>query len=267
MLDLDTWLPQAKTLALGQSRRFGHVCGPGRVLKADHKDEGYSAWCHRCNDKGWHPHPQPSLAERIARLNAKKEADAKTEADFRPPMPAAWDASLWPLHARVWLYKAGLGNAAIKAAGIYYCERLDRVVLPVIANDSLAYWQARGFDPDRAKYINPAVDKTKLIARYGSSGPLVITEDMLSAIRCGEVARGWSILGTNLSDHQAAAIREARGTHDVCIWLDPDKAGRMARSKVRNALALVGVEARIIRTDKDPKLYSREEIRRYIYEE
>jgi hypothetical protein len=167
----------------------------------------------------------------------------------------------------VWLYKAGLGNEAIKAAGIYYCPRLDRVVLPVVSDDRLVYWQARGFDPERPKYINPAIDKANLTARYGEGGPLVLVEDILSAIRVGEVARGWSLLGTNISDSTAARVKAARGVDNVLIWLDPDGAGRKARGRLRNALCLVGITPRIIRTDLDPKLYSREEIRRIVFEE
>lgn len=265
MLDADTWLPQAQELALGQSRRTNHVCGPGRTLRVDHKDEGWGAWCWRCNDKGWHPKPQPSLAERLARLKEKRDTDTAAESDPRPPMPAIWSPVDWPLQARVWLYRAGLSNDAIRSAGIYYTPRLDRVVLPIIVGDKLAYWQARGFDPERPKYLNPKVDKDGLAARYGSQGPVVLTEDILSAIRVGEVAEGWSILGTSLSDTLAVQLRELN--RPVAIWLDPDAAGRKARAKTLRALSLVGIEPRIIRTDKDPKLYSREEIRRTIHEE
>lgn len=266
MLDPATWLHHAQTLSLGQSRRFEHECGPGRTLKADHKADGYSAWCWRCNDKGWHPHPQPSLAERIARLKEKQTKDAAAEADFRPPMPATWDASEWPLYARVWLYKAGLSNSDIRGAGIYYCPRLDRVVLPVIQDDKLAYWQARGFDPERPKYINPSVDKSGLMARYGCDGPIVLTEDILSAIRVGQVARGWSLLGTALTDANTTRVAKA-ATGGVAIWMDGDRAGAKARGRIIRQLGLFGIEPRLIRTDKDPKLFSREEIRRFIYEE
>jgi hypothetical protein len=262
MLDPAGWLAQAQTLALGQSRRFDHDCGAGRTLKCDHKDDGWSAWCWRCNDKGWHPKPQPSLAERLARLKEKRDTDTKAQADPRPPMPASWDPSEWPLYARVWLYRAALCNDTIRGHGIYYCPRLDRVVLPVVAGGKLVYWQARGFDADRPKYINPEIDKAALAACYGSTGPIVLVEDILSAIRIGEVAEGWSILGTTLSDPLATRLRATGRT--VALWFDGDAAGRKARARIKRTLSLVGVEPRIIRTDQDPKLYSTEEISRYI---
>jgi DNA primase len=53
----------------------------------------------------------------------------------------------------------------------------------------------------------------------------------------------------------------------VALWFDPDAAGRKARRSCLRSLGLLGITPRIIRTEKDPKLYSREEIRRIVYEE
>lgn len=267
MLEPETWLAQARELALGQSAKADHVCGPGRTMRVAHEINGYRAWCFRCQEPGWHPHPQPSLAERLARLKEKDEIERAVIADTRPPMPADFQPTNWPVHARVWLYRAGLGDREIGQAGIYYCARLDRVVLPVVHGDKLAYWQARGFDRDRPKYLNPPTDKSNLVARYGDRGKVILVEDILSAIKVGLVARGWAILGTTISTTTAAAVAAASEGVGVGLWFDPDKAGRAARTTIRRSLSLLGVEARIIRTDKDPKFYSREDIKRIIYEE
>lgn len=266
-LEPETWLPKARELALGQHRKVDHVCGGGRTLRVAHEPDGYRAWCFRCNDSGWHPHPTPSLAERLARLKEKDEQERAVEADRRPPMPASFDVGEWPLEARVWLYRAGLCNDAIRRHGIYYCPKLDRVVLPVVHGDKLAYWQARGFDRDRPKYLNPPIDRTNLTADYGRQGPVVLCEDILSAIRLGEVARGWCILGTSFGDLTATRVAEAAKRDGCCLWFDPDSAGRKATAKALARLRLLGLEPRIIRSDKDPKFYSADELRRYIYTE
>jgi hypothetical protein len=263
MLDPATFLSEAQALPLGGRRRVDHICGGGRTMIINHKPDGWSAYCWRCSDKGWVPAPTPSLEERIARLKAKETIDAAAEADPRPPLPANFDPSTWPLYARVWLYKAGLTNDRIRDVGAYYHERLDRVVLPVVEAGRLAYWQARGFDKDRPKYINPPIDKTGLFARYGSSGPIVLTEDILSAYRVGAVARGYAIMGTALSDRQVSQLLTANSS--IAAWFDPDGPGRRASAKVRKALALAGVACRDVRGDRDPKLYSEEEIRTHIY--
>jgi hypothetical protein len=261
MLDTQSWLTAAQALTQGQRSRVPHDCGSGKVLLIENKPEGWSAWCHRCSDKGWHPKPQPSLQERLARLQTATTADAKAAADVRPPMPAEFDPSLWPIAARVWLYKAGLSNDRIQALGFYWNPDMRRVVMPVLCDRGrLVYWQARGFD-DRPKYINPEVDKP--LYKQGSGLLLVLTEDMLSAARVGEVTAAWSILGTSADDGFLTDI-VATGL-PVRVWLDPDKAGLKGRRKLVTKLRAYGVDAVSIKTAKDPKFYSNEEIRKFLW--
>ncbi len=266
MLDPATWLEQAQELTLGQRRRVPHECGEGKVMLVDHKEQGYSAWCHRCNDKGWHPHPRPSLAERVERLRAGKAEDDAIAADPRPPMPANFDPTTWPLHARVWLYKAGISNDIIVQQGFYYAPRHDRVVLPVLHEGSVVYWQARGFDKGRAKYINPPVDRSTVTPHYTMGDkdalPIVLTEDILSAVRVGMVTASYSLLGTSPS-YQLLLLVAASNRRCV-VWLDPDAAGRKGATKTSKALRNLGVDTRVLHTEKDPKFYSNEEIRTFL---
>lgn len=263
MLELQSWLPQAQELVPEQGQRCvtEHDCGPGKKLIVENKPEGYSAWCHRCSDKGWFPHHRPSLAERIARLRKQEAAEQAAEASAAPPTPGLFDPSLWPLHARVWLYKAGFSNDSIKdTLGAYYHERLDRVVLPVIRDGKCIYWQARGFDPDRPKYLNPPIDKP--LAFFGE-GRLVLTEDILSAARVGAVERGCAILGTSLDDGAVSHIAQCGG-QAVALWFDGDVAGRKARGTIQRSLRQLGVDVTIIRTSLDPKYYTNQQIKEFI---
>lgn len=257
-LDPATWLHIAQELPLGGRRRADHDCGNGRTMVVKHGDKGWDAYCWRCSDTGFIPLPRPSMAERLARLTAVRQAEQEAQADTRPPKPMSFDPGDWPLHARVWLYQAGLSNARIKEVGIYYCQRLDRVVLPVILEGRVIYWQARGFDPNRPKYLNPPVDKTAFFAKCGETGPVVLTEDILSAVRVGEAAQGWSIMGTSLS---LAQLNQLQGVGPVIVWLDPDAAGRKGKTRVLQALRRAGIPCAAIKTELDPKLYPRDYIR------
>ena len=267
MLDPASWLHLAKETNLGGRRRVDHDCGSGRTMIVAHTERGYNAYCWRCSDDGFQAHPQPSMAERLVRLKAVQTAEAAVEADVRPPMPANFDPSTWPLEARVWLYKAGFTNDTIRANGFYYCERINRVVLPVVAGNRVVYWQARGFDKCLPKYLNPPVDRTKLAPLFGgprstSQRLLVLTEDILSAVRVGEAAQSRSLLGTALSDRVLIMVRE----HDcpVVVWLDPDGPGRRASAKIVRKLLNYGIQARAIHTPLDPKCYSNEEIAKFL---
>jgi DNA primase len=164
--------------------------------------------------------------------------------------------------AAVWLYKASIGKPEIAEIGAYWHEPTARVVVPVIEGEEIVYWQAR--DPwwvrssKRPKYLNPPTDKQHLAAKYGRGDPLVLTEDVLSAFRVGQVTEAWSLLGTNLTDPVLIRIIDRGGK--VRVWLDPDAAGRKASRRIINRLTACGVDAEAIHTQRDPKLYSRRDI-------
>jgi len=262
MLDPASWLPQAEALRPGERRRTEHDCGEGRTLIIEHTDEALRAYCFRCNDTGYKPHPAPSLEQRLARLQAVRDAESLVSEASALPGPKTPDPRDWPLPARAWLYKAGFSNDRIAELGFYYHAPTERVVLPVFMHGRLVYWQARGFRPDRPKYINPKVDKSKLLGLFGSGDLLVLTEDILSAARIGEIACGAAILGTDFSEAQAVYIAGHAGR--VLVWLDPDAAGRKATGRVLRTLAMLGVKASPIESERDPKLYSKKEIATFL---
>jgi DNA primase len=202
----------------------------------------------------------------LARLTAVRAVEAEASRSVALPTPVEPDAAQWPREARLWLYKIGMSNDDIREAGFYWCNRLARVVLPVLDGMGRAiYWQARNLTPKdgRPKYLNPLVDKSAFFARYGEGKEIVITEDILSAWKVGRCTAAWSILGTSLSQSQCLSVM--RHGLPVYIWLDPDAAGIRAASKIFKQLNAYGVDARVIRSDTDPKLLTREDIRRKLY--
>ncbi len=254
MLDPKSWRHHTEHLGFGRKLRTDHDCGAGRTLLVSHKQDGYSAWCFRCNEAGFIPHPTPTLAERLARLTQVRDAENEATASPALPLPRVDDPQQWPLHARVWLYKAGLSNDDIAALGAYYNPRLDRVVLPVLRDGEVVYWQARGFNPQRAKYINPPVDRATLCAKYPGRlhrSVLVLTEDILSAYRVARLTTAWSIMGTEL--HDAVALDAVQQGVPIVVMLDPDKAGAKGNSNAARKLLNMGGLVSIARPERDPK--------------
>lgn len=261
----ESWLPQAESLPLGGKGRFPHDCGPGHTLICNHKPDGWSGYCFRCDDKDFKPKPLPSLHERLAQRDAVAQAEAALERSPVPPMPCNFDQASWPLEARVWLYKAALMTEDITALGIYYHEETKRVVLPVLDNGDLIYWQARRiFDDKGAKYINPVVPRGSVVPRFGNGPVIVLTEDILSAVRCGMAAEAWSLMGVKLCPEVLSKIM-ADG-RPVLVWLDPDPAGWDGAAKVSRTLSLAGVKHAVVNSPKDPKLHSRAEVAQFIKE-
>lgn len=255
------WLAEAQALEEGRSRKVPHDCGDSPAMIVSHRADGWGAVCFRCDFKAWRPRPAESLSERLARLAQGRRQEAFAERSLALPGPSVHDPQDWPLAARVWLYKAGFSNQDIAVLGVYWCPRIERVVLPVRdAAGALIYWQARTLDPtnDR-KYINPSVDKSRLLAKHGRGGLVVLTEDLLSAYKVSRAGvQGWALMGTKLNDHITAEV--IRTGLPVAVWLDADAPGRAAARKVGQELRACGVEVRDVVTEKDPKLLSRAEI-------
>lgn len=260
----EPWLVAAKALKLGGTRKVRHGCGDLKAAHINHSEDGWSLYCHRCGDNLFIPKPLPSLAERSQRAQERRQAEASTSASLAPPSPQEWALEAWPAAALVWLYKAGLSNADIRKLGAYYHKPTHRVVIPTITDGSLSFWQARKLEGDGPKYLSPeGADRSKVIAHFGTASSIVIVEDALSAYRVGQVAEGWSLLGTKLL--KPALSKLIRLNKPVVIWLDNDtggsrNSGQLAALEIKRTLENVGITTRNIITPKDPKAYSRREI-------
>lgn len=90
---------------------------------------------------------------------------------------------------------------------------------------------------------------------------LIVTEDILSAVRTGRLILSRSILGTTTTGKGLGVLRQLRANPHVAVWLDGDKAGRKGRDKVATDLSLLGAHITKITTPLDPKRYSNREIK------
>lgn len=269
MLRPESWKHHTVHLSSGQRVRTEHDCGPGRVLLVSNKDSGYSAYCFRCTDDGFIPHPAPSLSDRLAALERARNAEVRASSSVALPEPAQYDftqAGGIPLAARVWLYKAGLSNDDIERLGAYYHQPTGRVILPVYKDGKAVYWQGRDVTWTRksrsSKYINPPVDKTHLCAKYGAGPVIVLTEDILSAFRVSRVTEAWSLLGTALAP--GVMMDLVRQERPVVFMFDPDAGGQKANTAALHQLSMMGTPAYIARPRRDPKYLTAQETRECI---
>lgn len=257
----EAWLKAAQQLREGSKGRASHGCGEGRTLLVAHERDKWTAWCFRCQESLVEFKPQLSFSERMKR-DRERAAEDETIARYTVlPTPVVDDLALWPIEARLWLLKASIGAPETRQLGAYYHPPTNRVVLPVFDSGRLAYWQARSIDGRQPKYLGAAIDKRSIVAQFGKpdSPVTVLTEDVLSAFRCGDHVAAWALLGTALTDKVLARLIAAQ--KPVITWLDPDAAGRKAVRRITTRLALVGVPHRNIVSPFDPKLLPRGEIK------
>ena len=253
------WKSKAKNLPLGQKTRSNCECGDGNTLVINHNTKYFSCHCFRCGLQEFEDKGTQTLAE-IAEMNKLNERARNTKLKLELPHDYTEDI---PLLGRLWLYKAGIGERLWKKYRIGYSEHLKRVILPVYDRaGKLQWYQCRAVHKSqKPKYIQPSYGReTVLFSSQRISTQtkerVVIVEDILSAIRVGEVSPTISILGTKLTTSQANTITTYKS---VDIWLDPDSAGIKGAASIKRTLGLTS-EARIIRSQQDPKMLTDQQI-------
>lgn len=269
MLSPASWSAHAAGLEPGRSKRVNHDCGDGRTLLVTRQGNDYKAYCFRCNEPGFIRGPEETMAEKLARLSEVRAAEAHMgRAEL--PTPMVREVADWPNDAALWFYRAGLSKHDIGRLGAYYHAPSGRVVLPLLKDGDVVFWQARSLKADQLpKYMAPDVDKTRVLPKYGSAGRITLTEDILSAYKVGSVGEGWCLMGTSLSPFVLAQLMHRRCP--VNVWLDNDlppkhrvNRGQIAALKVVKQLRAMGLEVRNIVAPRDPKLMSRAEIEELI---
>lgn len=263
-----------EALAPGKKARGEHTCGDGKTLIVSKSTNGISAWCFRCNEKGFLPLQIP-LAERIAALSRARACDSEALQGTATALQGAtlWDTSQWPATPLLWLFKHGFSRDEIHRHGWLWHPGMQRVVFPVYSEGVLVYWTARGFDPGRPKALNAKADRRGLSLKFGEAARcIVLTEDVLSAAKVGgslETAlhgvEAHALMGTVLDDALAAQI--AGKSLPVLLMLDDDAAGRRGAAKAQRTLSLLGVKTRQIYFGQDPKCIDRKTIAGVINEE
>lgn len=265
------WLGLAKNLPEGTSKRFVHECGSGKACIITHNKEYYSFYCFRCGERHYQK-KEFSLPEWVRKEQVKQEIAATKRAKHDKGFKSIEDLDYlkltaefakFDINALTWLFKAGITEDLAKKYKIMYSEAMHRVFLPVfnLAGD-LVYYQLRGFDPKKPKYINPAKNgKIHFYAGEVTEYPLVLCEDILSAIKIGQVTRACALLGTDMSPRLLTNLMiDGR----ALVWLDPDEAGQhKARKHYQTCLAL-GIRAKNIISLRDPKLYCVDDIKQLL---
>ena len=242
---------------------MAHSCATTQDMIVSSKPEGLSAYCFRCGLVGFRPHGKMTLQERTELLERTQEYERQLQKKGPLKLPDDFSLDI-PVQYMSWLSKASITELQRRQYRIGWSHGLHRIVIPVCDRDgTLLYWQARSVLPSAPKYINPSVDKNGLVFWAGDhrqKDTLVVTEDILSAIRVSEALPAASLLGCKMSDAQALQLgRYSR----VLIWLDPDEAGIKGALHARSKLGLL-TDVEIVRSDKDPKNLSRREVARVL---
>lgn len=267
MLSNAVWLEQAQrsNMQLGQRRRFGHDCGPGKVVLVSREYDGLHAHCFRCDDTTVH-----QMQTSMTAVSAALRARAEELFSARVALPSDFTLDIPEQHA-VWLYKASILKEQARRYGIGWSKELGRIILPVYTPaKELAFIQARAVDfpKQQPKYLNNAGAAAKRALFLADENPvrrdvLVFTEDILSAIRVGRFCEAGAICGVRVNDYVLSILSRYK---TIILWLDPDTAGVSGMRKAAKLIELYHDDVRRILSQRDPKLLTNRAIEAHLTE-
>ena len=127
--------------------------------------------------------------------------------------------------------------------------------------DGKSAWQARCFGPNEPKKYHTYGNVSDILHIIGTNNKeIILCEDVLSAIKISRFTQAMPIWGSNIP--LKTLVRLARLFSRVGIWLDRDKATESLKSNRR--ASQLGLAARSIITELDPKEYNDEAIQEFL---
>lgn len=223
--------------ALGKDRSSDNLA----VYEDSHK------WCYSCG------YFVP--ASGIARV--KKNTVIKQEVTL--PADSCYD---YPQRALTWIEQYELTRNDLLANRVLWSEYRQRLIFPVFDETGLLAYQGRYFGTDKSepKWFGKG-DLKNILHVIGSGDILVCTEDIISAIKVGRDShQAMPLFGCVIGYNRFKRIKTIADR--VVVWLDPDK--RKEAIVESNRGNLMGLDTRVIFSERDPKEHSFQEIKEYL---
>lgn len=228
------------------SRYLCNDCGASRGLQVF--EDG--TWCYACH--------KLIKDKKIITLNPSKSTPLE--------MPIFTDCTI-PLSETYFLDQFYIKNRI----NIFWSEKYQRICFPY--NNGKSCWMRTLDKTKKDKWVFVGEKclywTTKIFYQDMMDGAyencffnvLVITEDVISGLRCNEVCDSAALGGTNVNQKELLPI--LLQYDKIILWLDGDKAGQSAAQKfIKRYKHLRPIKS--ICTKKDPKCYSPVELEKYL---
>ena len=275
-----------------EQRKFNHINCPAGMdtkhrLYIKRIEDGHLYYCHHCGTRGIQRTRLSKVRAYQAQHtgtkgssgtdNQKPELGNETlcnnqrginQAVPRLELPSDIDADprCWPREARGWVLRY-ITEKESKDYGICYSGSNRRVYLPSVGDCGISVIQSRKIFPDdpKPKYLTQRNYMPRNILFNGSvrGDLLVLTEDMLSAIKCARHADAYPLLSSSIDTVGLTTIMRAKYPR-IVIWLDDDNRHvKKSQRDLKNLLELcTDAVVKVVHTKgKDPKAHTDKEIK------
>lgn len=251
----------------------------GKIAQKMGRYEDGGQYCHRCHylvrgDKR-EDYKTIGLDERIIAIGEHDLSDRWITGSTNEFSPAAL----------AYLYKYRITNEEIESFGIRfiesgeYCSRISRFAIenhlffPIrnCKNDVVGF-QTKCIDPNQkiktltSKY-NGIYTTQPFLSAYEHR--LIIVEGIIDAICCSRqdvYTYSVALLGSSIGETKMMSLMKNQCYANlIYLWMDNDSAGEKHRQKIASFFeAYRGSIVKHIRTEKDPKHYSQQEIEAFL---
>jgi len=197
-------------------------------------------------------------------LHSRQSSQGKDRLESKYTVCLPHDSTIYiPAIPLTWLKSYGITQQEIIANRILWSEYRQYLCFPYFSVDShLEAWQGRYFgdNKEHPKWITYGKIQDHLhvfrLTEAEKNG-IILCEDIISAIKIGRQYPSSPIFGSFVD--WGILARYYKYTKKLTFWLDEDKY--KASRKFESRASLLGFDARVIYTEKDPKEYSDEEIK------
>lgn len=160
--------------------------------------------------------------------------------------------SSYPDHALKWMDQYGFNRNSLLRHGIMWSESTQLLIFPYYMDGFLFAWQGRYFgpNPDHPKWLTYGkIHDYDYILSPESDGPLILVEDIVSAIKLSKYESTLPLFGSYISSKRLQQLSKYYST--IIIWLDPDKKKEALQFQKIGLQYCVNVY--VVLSDKDPK--------------
>lgn len=220
-------------------------CGRPKKFYVTRKLKNLLFNCYVCGYRGKIPMDKPTLAQR-------RQQKVMTEKLDNLELPYDFTTTL-PPEARTFMMKYALDYGLLEKYKIGYSKKMGRFIYPLYWKGELNGIQTRLLidDPNESKYKTHG-HKPPYLCPHDTSKILVVTEDILSAVKLNEYVNTLCLLGTATTFKHVKEV--LRGKYEkVYVWLDNDEAGEKGRKEFKEKMEMYGVDVEIITSEGDPK--------------
>ena len=178
-----------------------------------------------------------------------------------------------PYEARDWLNQYELNRRDILKHNILWSPWWSRIIFPIFDSTGLIAWQGRYIGTEQTSYQGQKNKPAKWYSKGDihqiihpiqvTNGFAILVEDIVSAIKLGNVCGAIPIFGSTLSPQMVVRLKNV--VSEIKIWLDPDM--RSKSIKYTQLCSVIGLPATVVLSDKDPKEHSYIEIDKILNQE